>query len=131
MVRLVWLVALIAACDAGRHTEPVAPVAVAPARVAADAAPVPTDAAPADPPEPTQPQLECAFQRRVQCQRGTPTRTALQQSPFEWCPSELPVARKPFYGGDTLRFSAAETRNARRLDHDACCYVEFVATACD
>jgi hypothetical protein len=88
------------------------------------------DVSSADPPEPQQPVIECVFERRVRCFPRTPTRTALQPSPFEWCARELPVEHRPMYS-DGPRFSAVETRKARQASPDACCYVEFVATACD
>ena len=135
-----WLavIAVAGACQAERP--PSAPVVVAPPPpiVTADAAtpdaPTP-DAAPpvvhaGDPPEPVQPQLECAFDRVVTCEVGVPTRHALQPPPFIWCARSHPVA-KPFYPGHARLFSAVETRSARAKDPEACCYIEFRATACD
>jgi len=67
----------------------------------------------------------------VFCQPGTPTLTALQPSPFEWC-ARTAAARADGGVGPrvTPQFSAAETRAHRAGDPDACCYVEFVARLC-
>jgi hypothetical protein len=134
---------VLCACSSGHDPAPPAPRTPGSTPHAIDAA-APLDATTAklsdastalatvagDPPEPTAPQLECAFERLVTCEPGQPTRTALQRSPFEWCATSHPVA-KPFYPGHARVFSAAETRRARAGQPGACCYVEFRATACD
>jgi hypothetical protein len=137
MLRIAGLAALIAACGgsatptsmAGTPTGSDSASSAAATASGADA----NQSVAGDPAEPAQPDGpgECVFDRRVTCRPHTPTRTALQPSPFEWCARELPVARTPAYAGDALRFSAAETRKARRTGSAACCYVEFVMTACD
>jgi hypothetical protein len=59
-------------------------------------------------------------------------RTALQRSPFHWCPRTLAaVSTGSLYPVAEAAFSPRATRASRVRDPEACCYVEFVATACD
>jgi hypothetical protein len=115
------LVLALAAC------RPAAPQHSATPPLARSAAP---DAA--DWPEPAAPQAECRFERRERCVTGRPMRTALQPHPFHWCPRALPTgSTSSLYPATEAAFSALATRAARLRDPEACCYVDFVATACD
>ncbi len=90
-------------------------------------------ALPGDPPEPTAPVVECSFERVVRCEPELPTLSAVGPPGFESCPligdaaeSTLSIGPPP-----VAALSAAETRRARRRSPRTCCYVEYVATACD
>lgn len=88
----------------------------------------------ADPAEPAKPVIECnVTEVPVFCEPGTPTRTALQPSPFHWCAREKPTAPGSgiAIGGTGRLFSAAQTRIARAKDPEACCYLEWTWSACD
>jgi hypothetical protein len=125
MSRFAWL-AVVAMIGCSSAAKPVPE----PARLT----PVTPDAAPAvtaaDPPEPTAPLADCAFTRTVFCVTGEPTLTALQPSPFEWCPRTQPARQESVVPQDA-QFSAAETRQRRASSEGACCYVEFSTMACD
>ncbi len=78
-------------------------------------------AAPAtDPPEPTAPQVECNFERRVHCVKALDTDRSYQPPPFIGCPRTDAKSQ----------FSAAETRAAWSKTPGACCYVELIARQC-
>lgn len=85
-----------------------------------------------DPPEPTAPVVECAFDRRVRCMPALANDRPYQQPPFEGCPATRPRAVKDIAFPDAKsQFSAVETRAARTKTPGVCCYIDFVATACD
>jgi hypothetical protein len=83
------------------------------------------------PDEPEAPRLECLFARHVRCIDVAPTRTALQPTPFEWCPKTIPRS-VPEPVDPEAHFSPCETRAERqRAASDMrCCYVEFAMGAC-
>ena len=121
----------LAACRpaaAGKTGDSARPVPVQ-ERPPAPSPPPPDDAAW---PEPAAPAAECAFERRGRCVPETPTRTALQPHPFHFCPRTLPaISQGSLYPVEAAFFSPADTRRARLRDPAACCYVEFVTSACD
>jgi hypothetical protein len=119
-----WLFVIAIGC--GGTAEPVRPTPAQPV-VAVDAAATPE---PDDPPEPKAPIVECAFERSVFCVEGVPTRVALQRPPFHWCRTTQPAREQSFYKLDA-QFSAVETRDRRKTDAEACCYVDFFTRACD
>jgi hypothetical protein len=123
-----WLLALrraafsaaVCGCSAGATfvTVPMSPVAAS-----ADAAAGDVDASAAGatfrplPPEPTPPSARARCRREVSCRAEEATAPALSfPPPFERCAPESP---------DGAKFSARETREARRGDGHACCYVAF------
>ena len=132
-MRWAWVVIATMGCSSSPKPAPVG-AAHAPAQAQAHEPdqPPPYDIAPVaeDPPEPTAPVVECAFDRTVFCVTGQPTRTALQPAPFERC-ARTQAARKPSVVAYDAQFSAGETRARRETEPAACCYVEFSATACD
>ena len=84
-----------------------------------------------DPPEPKPPEVECKLERRVQCQAATPQRNPYQGAPFESCPTEIKATDEgTLFAIGPAKFSAAETRNQRHGNADACCYIAFLARAC-
>jgi hypothetical protein len=107
-------------------------------RPPADAAPIATAdagelrAIAGDPPEPTPPVVECAFERVVHCEPESPTLSAVGPPGFESCRRIGDAAAKGGVGPRPVaELSPAETRRGRIQDPHRCCYVEFVATACD
>lgn len=117
--RLIATIATVMLMACSSSPKP-APAEAAPAAAHEPDPPPPYDVAPVaeDPPEPTAPQAECAFDRSVFCvtaQQCAPTQPARKQSvvPYD------------------AQLSAAETRTHRATEPAACCYVEFTATACD
>jgi hypothetical protein len=119
-MRLVGL--LLVACSGSPKLAPPPPP---PPIDAAAIVPMPPPG-PSDPPEPLAPMIECNFDRSVTCHDEVPKQAVLQPAPFEWCARVLaPASLKT-----EVRFSAAETRKARKADPDACCYIEFIPREC-
>ncbi len=102
----------------------------APARVmpppAASVPPPPV----ADPrfPEPTAPEVECAFAHHVVCQPGRRNDRPFQAPPFEGCPRTIPSHEDSAYPQPVASFSALETRRAAA---GSCCYIAFFTHTCD
>lgn len=114
-------------CPSIAHTQRVPPPA-RDAGLAHDPPRGPGDALP----EPRAPQTECAYERTVRCQAPSPVRSAHQPAPFEACPPQLAPAPAPHaVHASAALFSPRETRAAWRAGRHECCYVQFVATACD
>src|SRR5262245_52051143 len=123
-----WLVLIAVACGCRSTGEP---ARAAPERsTAAATAPARPAAADAGAGEPKAPEVECLFARSVFCIDGTPTLTALQPPPFQWCPRTQNARQPSIYALDA-QFSPAETRARRAAEAQACCYVEFSTMACD
>jgi hypothetical protein len=116
------LAAILCGCSAGATyvTVPMSPIASASDASTDDGADA-TVARPSFRPLPNEP---TPASPRARCRRVVACRTEDQVAasvsyppPFERCTSE---------NGDGARFSPRETRDARRADPHACCYVAFL-----
>lgn len=106
-----WLVVATFACSAPAA----APVASHPVARPVEAQPAELP----DVPEPAHPMDECAYTRIVTC--GATAGACAATKP----------ATDPNATEHLRHLSVAETNAARAEHADACCYVEFIATACD
>jgi hypothetical protein len=125
-MRAVLAIVVAAACSqSAEHAATIGSAATPAPSAPADAAVAPTNAN--DPPEPTAPQLECNYERRVSCVRRLDNDRPYQPPPFIGCPRTMSRA-----ANDTtqMQFSAAETRAAWTKTPGVCCYVDFIARQC-